>query len=268
MTDHNSTRASDAGGVDDGSLTAESVDADPLGRAMLDYRRGGLRGVCEYVDGAERTDARIAEHYFTPPAAWSSEWKSLLDSLDGPVLDVGCGAGQHALFLQDDREVVAVDVSPGAVEAAREGGVDDARLMDMFALDFSRNRFRSALVNGTQLGLAGSFAGVREFLSDLATVTDESGVAVVDSYDPTCLDAESFFGHRPDPRSGVARRAFHVEYCRDDDGATAREVGRTVVFLLFSPDRLADAVVGTRWRVDDVLRDDDKAYYRAVLEAM
>ncbi|KTG10533.1 methyltransferase type 11 [Haloprofundus marisrubri] len=232
---------------------------------MLDYQRGGLRGVCEYVDGAERTDAHVAEHYFTPPTEWSDEWRSLLDSLAGPVLDVGCGAGQHTLFLQADREVVAVDVSPRAVETARDAGVDDARVMDMFALDFPRDRFRSALVNGTQLGLAGSFAGVRSFLSDLAAVTDDSGVAVVDSYDPTRLDADSFFGHRPDPRRGVARRAFHVEYRREEDGEAVREVGRTVTFLLFSPERLADAVVGTQWRVADVHRGDD-AYYRAVLE--
>ncbi len=236
---------------------------------MLDYRRGGLRGVCRYVDGAARTDGRIEEHYFSSPADWSNSWKSLLDSLDGPVLDLGCGAGQHALYLQDDREVVAVDVSPGAVEAARDGGVDDVRVTDMFALDFPRNRFRSVLLNGTQLGLAGSFAGVRAFLSDLATVTDESGVAVVDNYDPTRLDSESFFGHRPDPRRGVARRAFHVEYHRSENDRgdeTVREVGRTLSFLLFSSERLVDATVGTRWRVAGVLRDIDEAYYRAVLE--
>ncbi|WP_117591215.1 class I SAM-dependent methyltransferase [Haloprofundus halophilus] len=247
----------------------QPIEADPLGRAMLDYRRGGLRGVCEYVDGAERTDAQVADHYFAPPTEWPERWQLLLDSLDGPVLDVGCGAGQYALFLQDDREVVAVDASPGAVEAAREGGVVDARVMDMFALDFPRDRFRSALVNGTQLGLAGSFAGIRAFLSDLAGVTDESGVAVVDSYDPTRLDAESFFGYRSDPRRGVARRAFHVEYRDSESGESSgamREVGRALSFLLFSPNRLADALVGTPWHVVGVRRRDGDPYYRAVLE--
>lgn len=240
--------------------------ADALGRAMLDFQRGGLCGNCLHRDGDSVADARIYGFYFRPPETWSGEFRALLDSLDGPVLDAGCGPGRQARWLQDrGREVVAIDSSPHAVQAAREHGVRDARVMDMFGLAFPRDRFRSVLVNGTQVGLAGSLAGVSTFLGNIARVTDAEGRAVVDSYAPRALDPEGCFGYRSDPRPGVARRTFHVEYHREGpDGEVTRDVGRTLQFVLFGPDRLAEAAVGTPWRVTEVRPQE--AYYRAVLE--
>ncbi|HET7323050.1 MAG TPA: class I SAM-dependent methyltransferase, partial [Halococcus sp.] len=160
------------------------TEADPLGRAMCDYQCGGLRGECIHRDGTTVWDADIYENYFLPSENWHETTPELLDSLAGPVLNVGCGPGQHALWLQEHgREVVGIDRSPGAIEAATKRGVNDARVMDMFELDFPRDRFRSALVVGTQIGLAGSLAGVAAFCRDLAYVTDEQGVAVIHNYD-------------------------------------------------------------------------------------
>ncbi|WP_458207554.1 class I SAM-dependent methyltransferase [Haladaptatus sp. NG-SE-30] len=235
------------------------MDADPLGRAMLDYQRGGLRGECLYRDGENVQDGHIRENYFTPREEWRDDWRELLESLEFPIVDIGCGVGQHAHLLQERGEVVAIDVSPAAVEAASERGVRDARVMDMLELAFPRDRFRSALVNGTQIGITQSLAGARDFLSDLARITDESGVVVVDNYDPTKLDPEEFFGYRPDPRSGVAHRTFHFEYVRDGERLT----GRNLHFVLFSPARLRDVTVGTPWHVADVYPRD--GYYKAVL---
>lgn len=227
---------------------------------MLDYRRGGLRGDCVHRDGDAVWDAAIHGNYFASRDEWNEGTLAMLDALEGPVLDVGCGAGKHALWLQDHgREVVAIDVSPGAVRAARERGVEDARVMDMFDLSFPRGQFRTALVNGTQAGLAGSLPGLRALLADLARVTDEEGVAVVDSYRPETLD-DDFGGYRSDPRDGVVRRAFHVEYDRDGE----RLVGRSLSFVLFSPDRLREATIGTPWTLAETYAREH--YYQARLE--
>ncbi|WP_266079350.1 class I SAM-dependent methyltransferase [Haladaptatus caseinilyticus] len=236
------------------------TQADPLGQAMLDYQQGGLRGSCQYRDGADTQNGHIYEHYFRPPEEWSNDLKALLDSLESPVVDVGCGSGHYTEYLQEQGEVVGIDVSPGAIEAARERGIENVRVMDMFELEFPRNRFQSALVNGTQIGLAQSLAGARDFLTDVARITADDGVTVVDNYDPSALDPSEFFGYRPDPRRGVAHRTFHFEYVRDGE----REVGRDLHFVLFSPDRLRDVTVGTQWEVAEVQANE--GYYKAVLE--
>lgn len=238
--------------------------ADPLGRAMLDFQRGRHRGNCFHRDGDTVWDANLYGFYFRPPGSWDDSLCDLLDSLRGPVLDAGCGTGQQSKYLQERGcEVVAVDVSPHAVCAARERGVVDARVMDVFDLSFPLDRFESALVKGTQVGLAGSLPGVRSFLSDLASVTAEGGVAIVDSYDPADLD-EAFPGYRSDPREGLARRTFHVEYERPTQEGWIREVGSTLDFLLFDPVRLREATEGLPWTVTDVRPKGD--YYQAVLK--
>ncbi|XVH31313.1 class I SAM-dependent methyltransferase [Haloferacaceae archaeon DSL9] len=233
---------------------------------MRDFQRGGLRGDCRIVDGDDTADAGIEAHYFTPPTEWRPQTRELLASLSGPVLDVGCGAGRHARWLQRRTEVVAVDVSPAA---ARESGVEDARVAAMFDLSFEADRFGGVLVNGTQIGLARSVAGVRAFLDDLARLTTADAMALVDNYDPSDPACRSLLGYRSDPRPEFAHRGFHVEYHRETPnggGSTVREVGRTLWFLLCSPERLAEIADETPWRVDSVHRGGENGYYRAVLE--
>ncbi|WP_306054871.1 class I SAM-dependent methyltransferase [Natronococcus wangiae] len=242
---------------------SQSERPDPLGRAMRDYQRGEP-GTLSYRDGDRTGGGRVREHYFRPRSEWGEHTIERLRSLEGPVLDVGCGAGQHVCWLQDHGvDVVGVDVSPGAVEAARSRGGEDVRRDDMFDLPFDRDRFRSLHCIGTQLGLAGSLAGISELLAEFARVTGGDGVAVVDNYDPRRL-GDDFLGYRFDPRTGVARRCFHFEYERDGE----RVVGPTLQFLLCSPARLEEATIGTPWAVTDVRHDDpDGAHYVATLAA-
>lgn len=236
---------------------------DPLGEAMLDHQRGERVGRLRYRDGGRTAVHDVGETYFTPPWGLADDVVEWLERLASPVLDVGCGPGKHALWFQRrGRRVVGVDVSRHAVRAARGRGVAEAAASDMFALPFRPDSFRSAVVVGTQLGLAGSLAGVRSFLADLARVTERRGRAIVDSYDPAIADEKELLGYRPDPRPGLARRAFHFEYARPDGTV---DVGPTLVFLLFGPDRLAEAAAGTPWRVAGRLERGD-SYYKALLE--
>lgn len=237
------------------------TNADPLGRAMYDHLSDDRAGKLVYRDGADAEPHDVAGTYFTDPAEWSAARRQRLASLEGPVLDVGCGAGKYASWLAASGQgVVAVDSSPLAIATARRRGLQNALVMDMFALGFDRDRFRAALVVGTQSGLAGSLPGVGAFLTDLARVTTPDATAIVDSYDPGSVDPDSLIGYRPDPRPGVARRAFHFEYDRPDG---QREVGPTLAFVLFGPERLRDLLVGTPWELTAVWPQ--TGYYRAKL---
>ena len=244
---------------------AERTDPppDPFGRAIRDFHRGERdEPLLQRGDGYAR-EHPIERFYFAgfdPGSSSGDAW--LLDrlDLDGPVLDAGAGAGRHALVLQERTGTVAVEPSQHLVTAMRERGVEDARLGDMFDLPsrFDRDRFRSALAIGTQLGLAGSMDGLRAFLSDLAHVTDPGGRAVLDCYDPDAAGASDLLGFREDPTPGLAHRVMHFEY--EDD------VGPTLHFRLFAPGRLREACTGSRWTVADVRYGEEGVHYRAALE--
>ncbi|SDR28703.1 class I SAM-dependent methyltransferase [Natronobacterium texcoconense] len=246
--------------------------ADPLGRAMLAYQRDEP-GRLLYRDGSRTQDGRVREFYFQPSDEWSDETVGVLERLcdHEPILDVGCGAGQHALWWQDRGvDAVGIDASPGAVRSARERGLESAAVMDMFDLAVADERFGAVHCVGTQLGLGGSLAGITDLLEQFACATDDAAVAVVDNYDPRRLDRE-FFGYRPDPREGIAHRCFHLEFVRECDGTRERTVGRTLQFLLCSPERLREAATETPWQVVDVIRGETSdgeadAHYRAILE--
>jgi hypothetical protein len=231
--------------------------SDPFGRAVRDHYQGERDEPLLQRDGDREQEHPIEEFYFTEPSGGSLAW--LERWLDGPLLDVGAGAGRHALVFQERAETVAVEVSDHLVTTMRERGVADARAADMFALRerFERDRFGSVLAIGTQVGLAGSMQGLRELLGDLAHVTGPEATAVVDSYDPA--EAAGLLGYRGDPTPGLAHRVMSFAYEGD--------IGDILHFRLFSPERVREATAGTGWAVAEVRRSaGSDGYYRLSLE--
>jgi SAM-dependent methyltransferase len=226
---------------------------------MLDHARGDYEtSDCTYRDGDHVRDATVEQFYFTPPSGWSEQDRADLRRLDGPVLDLGCGAGRHTLALQEwGVDVLAVDASPNAVQAASERGVVHAVQMDMFDLRLPADAYRGVVCIGTQASAAGSLDRLAAFCRDLDRVTTDEARVLLDAYDPTDPDCADLLGYRADPREGLGRRSFRFEY----DGV----FGDPIEMLLFSPDRLRDALADTDLAVTDVAHDDDGPYYRAVL---
>lgn len=229
--------------------------SNPFGQALLDHYRGEREDPLLQRDGETLRSHPIEDFYFGEfEAPWIEQW------VDGPLLDMGAGAGRDSLHFQDRVETVAIEVSDELVTLLEERGVEDARRGDMFALPeaFAAGRFRSGLARGTQVGLAKSRRGLRAFFEDLAYVTADDATAVVDCYDPTYGDAADMLGFRADPTPGLASRVMHFEY--------GDAVGETLLFRLFSPDRLREAAGETGWSVAEVYRPHDAYHYLAALE--
>jgi methylase of polypeptide subunit release factors len=92
---------------------------DAFGRALLDMAAGRPEPtVIERDDGFIGIDATDYVASLDDLAHWA------LDRAVGRVLDVGAGAGRASLALQErGQDVVALDLSPGAILACRRRGV-------------------------------------------------------------------------------------------------------------------------------------------------
>ena len=226
--------------------------ADAFGQTLLDGRDPEI---------VERDDGFIATsmlNYFDPVRRWPPVERRALRWVRGRVLDVGVGAGRVALELQArGREVVGIDVSPGAVEVARRRGVHDARLLAFEDVDESLGRFDSLVMFGNNFGLFGSPAKARRMLKKLRPFVDR---IVAGSNDPYGTEDPAHLAYQARNRergrmSGQLR--LRVRY-RD-------LVGPWFEYLIVSPDEMAEIVDATEWRIRRLVRDEG-SYYVAVLE--
>ncbi|MEC3978902.1 class I SAM-dependent methyltransferase [Amycolatopsis sp. H20-H5] len=106
-----------------GELIRDAYESDRVDDNKTDH-------VHEWEDG--HITIHSARYLFHDRDDWRDiEWWGI-DRVTGHVLDVGTGAGRHALALQaNGNPVVALDVSDGAVEVARRRGVDEVIQADI-----------------------------------------------------------------------------------------------------------------------------------------
>jgi len=133
------------------------------------------------VGGSENVPVAL---FFRLPEAMGAVELAALRLARGRVLDLGAGAGAHAVPLaRSGLAVTAADLLPEARAALRERGVADVREGGLDALE-PGERFDTVLALMNGLGLPGSLAALGPFLSGLAAVLAEGGQILADSTDP------------------------------------------------------------------------------------
>ena len=223
------------------------------------------------LDGAaqeivERDDGFIAAsrlNYFAPVAQWPTAERRALRWVRGRVLDVGVGAGRVALELQSrGRSVVGIDVSPGAVEVARQRGVRDVRLLAFEDLDELLGHFGAMVMFGNNFGLFGSPSKARRLLQRLRPLVSR---IVAASNDPAATDDPAHLAYQERNRERgrmPGQLRLRVRY-RDLNGPWFD-------YLIVSPEEMASIIEGTDWRIRRLIQGgtsySGSGYYVAILE--
>lgn len=105
----------------------------------------------------------------------------------GRVLDIGAGAGSHALALQAaGTDVTALDISPGSAEVMRARGVRQVICGDIFRFRPER-AYDTLLLLMNGIGLCGDLDGLRRFLDIAAGLLQPQGQLLFDSSDVAYL---------------------------------------------------------------------------------
>jgi SAM-dependent methyltransferase len=96
------------------------------------------------------------------PPLWPTRHRQAIRYAQGRVLDVGCGAGRHALYLQrKGLDVLGIDTSPLAVAVCRRRGLKNVRLMSVNQIGPGLGTFSTVLMLGNNFGLFLSRRAVR-----------------------------------------------------------------------------------------------------------
>lgn len=154
---------------------------DVFGTAILDYQLGNCSEDLITSTSITEADSLPLPYLFRNHSEMPSLEKTALKLSKGTVLDIGCGAGSHSLYLKSKGlKVKSIDISVGAIEACRLRGLNQAHVLDVMDETASFDTLL-LLMNGS--GIFQSLAHTPFVLSHLKTLINPDGQILIDSSD-------------------------------------------------------------------------------------
>ena len=156
---------------------------DLFGKAILDYQTNNSPEDLITETSISEADEMSVAYLFRDFKDMTKLEQKALQLAKGKVLDVGCGAGSHALYLQEKGfDVTAIDISKNAIKACELRGLKNCKVSDVLDLDASE-KFDTILLlmNGT--GIFGKMNQIPKFLQKLKSLLNEGGQILIDSSD-------------------------------------------------------------------------------------
>ncbi|MHA6698070.1 class I SAM-dependent methyltransferase [Chryseobacterium sp. A321] len=155
---------------------------DLPGRAILDYFQGNKKTRLYVHDRfGPRVEMPISMYFRGVRAMPELELKAL-EQVKGEVLEIGAGAGSHALELQTRGCTVhALEISPSSCDVMTQRGVKTVICEDVF--EYSAQKYDTLLLLMNGIGLCGSLEGFDKFLQKAESLLRPGGQIVFDSSD-------------------------------------------------------------------------------------
>jgi SAM-dependent methyltransferase len=218
------------------------------------------------VEIVEREDGFIdasrfnATLYLAPFRGWPRHHRRAMRYARGRVLDVGCGGGRVALHLQArEQDVVAIDISPGAIEACRRRGVRDARLLSIDDVDESLGPFETIVMLGNNFGLFANAGKAKRLLRRFSRLTTARGRIIAETRDVSQSDDPAHLRYQTQNRKR-GRMAGQIRIrVRFRERATP-----WFDYLMVSQSELTQLLDGTGWVIRRTLESEET--YIAIID--
>jgi SAM-dependent methyltransferase len=224
----------------------------------------GKKGISEII---ERSEGYIdtsggPETYFAEHGKWPKLDRKAMKFVKGRVLDVGCGAGRAALWLQrHGHKVTGIDNSPLAIKVCRLRGVKDARVMPIEKVNFRPGSYDTIIMLGNNFGLFSSFKKARRVLKRFYKITGEGGRIIAESNDPYKTDNPSHKAYqRWNKRRGRMGGQLKIRVRFMDYR------GNWFDYLLVSQKEMKKILQGTGWKAGRFLAEKGQSNYIAIIE--
>jgi 2-polyprenyl-3-methyl-5-hydroxy-6-metoxy-1,4-benzoquinol methylase len=224
---------------------------DAFGEVLRACHRGGeVSGVA--FELIERSDGYLgitdAARYFVAPSDWAATSRFASGRAQGRILDIGAGAGRVSLALQQaGLDVVALDISEGAIEVCKERGVRSVFKGTIFDLAATRSaRFDTFLMLGNNLGLLGGPEEAPLLLEALAAMAAPGARVIGETLNPyQTNDPRHLEYHEENRRLGRLGGQLRLRI---------RHLGTATPwwdYLFCTPEELETVIAPTRWELVD-----------------
>jgi SAM-dependent methyltransferase len=217
----------------------ENIMKDLFGKALLDYQNGHYtEDIITSTNISEEDDLPLPYLFRSFKDMPKLEQKAL-KLVKGSILDVGCGAGSHSLYLQKKGfQVKAIDISKGAIEVANIRGVLNSEVKNI--LDETKT-FDTILLlmNGT--GIFQELVQVSKYLKHLKGLLKPNGQILIDSSDIQYMYEDEDGGIWMDAHS-----TYHGELDYFLSYKGEKELPMKWLYLDFDTLKLASEMVGLK----------------------
>ena len=160
---------------------------DLFGKAILDYQTNNSPEDLITETTISEEDEMSVAYLFRSYKEMPILEQKALQLARGKILDVGCGAGIHSLYLQNEKklDIYSIDISKNAVAACKLRGLKNVQVQNILEIDSnsSVNKFDTILLlmNGT--GIFGTLKNTSQYLQKLKKLLNPGGQILIDSSD-------------------------------------------------------------------------------------
>jgi SAM-dependent methyltransferase len=199
--------------------------------------------------------------YFSNYEEWWPIEKKAMEFVKGRVLDIGCGAGRHSIYLQEKGyDVTGIDKSLLAIKVSKLRGLKKAEVIPIEKAKFKPNSFDTIMMIGNNFGLFGSFKKAQRLLRRFYKMTSKDALIIADTLDPY-----------------KTNNPYHLEY-QEFNRKRGRMSGQLRIrirykkyatkwfdYLIVSKKEMNEILSDTRWRVREFI-DSGNSRYLAVMD--
>ena len=160
---------------------------DLFGKAILDYQTNNAPEDLITETTISEEDEMSVAYLFRSYKEMPLLEQKALQLARGKVLDVGCGAGIHSLYLQNEKNltVYSIDISNNAVAASKLRGLKNVQVQNILEMESSTSDHKFdtilLLMNGT--GIFGTLKNTAQYLQKLKNLLKPGGQILIDSSD-------------------------------------------------------------------------------------
>ena len=199
--------------------------------------------------------------YFTEYEQWSPIECEAISLAKGRILDIGCGAGRHSLYLQSKGfDVTGIDNSPGAIEVCKARGLKKAVVRPIENVDeFSENSFDTILMFGNNFGLFGDAENAKTILEKLNRITSPQAQIIAETRNPYLTDDPAHlkyheFNRQRGRMPGQLR--LRVRY--------RETIGEWFNYLFVSPEEMREILKDTDWQIEKFIAPEQANYFAVI----
>jgi SAM-dependent methyltransferase len=194
---------------------------DLFGKAILDFQTNNSPENLITETNISEADEMSVDYLFRSFNEMPKLEKKALQLCKGKVLDVGCGAGSHSLYLQEKGfEVTAIDISENVINACQLRGLKNARVQNILEVstdtsesELAKQKFDTILLlmNGT--GIFRTLLETSYYLQKLKSLLNPNGQILIDSSDIIYMFDEDADGSYLVPADGYyGELTFTISY--------------------------------------------------------